>query len=174
MIAWCCQNATAKKGRFIQGKVCICMNLYTYTNQYIYHVYIYTWISIYINTWISIYIYIHEYLCIYIYIHEYLSIYIYIYIYIYIPIYGLCDHLIISLSPISTFVSFFHFLWDATKIASHPRGSHRKSQTLGSLLLYLCHSCGRAPEKKRQQWVIENVSQTGWNLPAKRWAPTKL
>lgn len=121
------------------------MNLYTYTNQYIYHVYIY--------------------------IHEYLSIYIFIYIYTYIPIYGLCNHLLVTHINICI---IFPFSLGRYKNRFHPRGSHRKSQTLGSLLLYLCHSCGRAPEKKRQQWVIENVSQTGWNLPAKRWAPTKL
>ena len=173
MIAWCCQNATAKKGRFIQGKVCICMNLYTYTNQYIYHVYIYTWISIYINTWISIYIYIHEYLCIYIYTWISIYIYLYIYIHIYTHIWSLWSshHLLVTHINICI---IFPFSLGRYKNRFHPRGSHRKSQTLGSLLLYLCHSCGRAPEKKRQQWVIENVSQTGWNLPAKRWAPTKL
>lgn len=42
---------------------------------------------------------------------------------------------IISLSPISTFVSFFHFLWDATKIASTPEVAIENPRLWG---LYCC------------------------------------
>ena len=93
--------------------------------------YIYMNIYLYKDMNIYLYIYIHEYLCIYI----YMNIYLYISIYIYTYIYPYMVFVIISLSPISTFVSFFHFLWDATKIASTPEVAIENPRLWG---LYCC------------------------------------
>ena len=128
----------------------------TQTNTYIMSIYIYTWISIYIYTWISIYIYI--YMNIYLYIYTWISICISIYIHIYIPIYGLCNHLLVTHINICI---IFPFSLGRYKNRFHPRGSHRKSQTLGSVLLYLCHSCGRAPEKNGNSGWLKMCPKRG-------------